>query len=51
MDELKDEHSVRMLNPLSQDLDAMRQTLLYGLLENIERRAGAAKIMITVCTR
>jgi phenylalanyl-tRNA synthetase beta chain len=37
MGELKDEHSVRMLNPLSQDLDSMRQTLLFGLLENIER--------------
>jgi phenylalanyl-tRNA synthetase beta chain len=37
MGQLQDEHSVRMLNPLSQDLDAMRQSLLFGLLENIER--------------
>jgi phenylalanyl-tRNA synthetase beta chain len=37
MGQLHDEHSVRMLNPLSQDLDAMRQSLLFGLLENIER--------------
>jgi phenylalanyl-tRNA synthetase beta chain len=37
MDELKEEHSVQMLNPLSQDLDIMRQTMLFGLLENIER--------------
>ena len=37
MGQLHDEHSVRMLNPLSQDLDVMRQTLLFGLLENIER--------------
>jgi phenylalanyl-tRNA synthetase beta chain len=37
MGQLSDEHSVRMLNPLSQDLDAMRQSLLFGVLENIER--------------
>ncbi len=37
MGQLHDEHSVRMLNPLSQDLDVMRQSLLFGLLENIER--------------
>jgi phenylalanyl-tRNA synthetase beta chain len=37
MGQLQDEHSVRMLNPLSQDLDVMRQSLLFGLLENIER--------------
>ena len=37
MGQLEDEHSVRMLNPLSQDLDVMRQSLLFGLLENIER--------------
>ena len=35
MNQLKEEHQVRMLNPLSQDLDVMRQSLLYGLLENI----------------
>ena len=37
MGQLQDEHSVRMLNPLSQDLDVMRQSLLFGLLENVER--------------
>ncbi|MEI8116062.1 MAG: phenylalanine--tRNA ligase subunit beta [Flavobacteriia bacterium] len=37
MGQLEDEHSIRMLNPLSQDLDVMRQSLLFGLLENIER--------------
>ena len=37
MGQLQDEHSVRMLNPLSQDLDVMRQSLLFGVLENIER--------------
>jgi phenylalanyl-tRNA synthetase beta chain len=37
MEQLQDEHSVRMLNPLSQDLDVMRQSLLFGILENIER--------------
>jgi phenylalanyl-tRNA synthetase beta chain len=37
MGQLHDEYAVRMLNPLSQDLDVMRQTLLFGLLENIER--------------
>jgi len=37
MGQLQDAHSVRMLNPLSQDLDVMRQSLLFGVLENIER--------------
>lgn len=37
MGELKEAHSVHMLNPLSQDLDIMRQTMIFGLLENIER--------------
>ncbi|MFM6935145.1 MAG: phenylalanine--tRNA ligase subunit beta [Flavobacteriales bacterium] len=37
MGQIHEEHAVRMLNPLSQDLDVMRQTLLFGLLENIER--------------
>ncbi len=37
MGQLQDDHSVRMLNPLSQDLDVMRQSLLFGILENIER--------------
>jgi phenylalanyl-tRNA synthetase beta chain len=29
------EKSVRMLNPISRDLDVMRQTLLYGALESV----------------
>jgi len=29
------EHNVRILNPLSRDLDVMRQTLLYGGLETL----------------
>ncbi|MDO5394384.1 MAG: phenylalanine--tRNA ligase subunit beta [Bacteroidales bacterium] len=29
------EHCVRLLNPLSQDLNVMRQTLLFGGLENL----------------
>lgn len=32
---LKAEHSVEILNPLSQDLDGMRQSLLYGILETV----------------
>lgn len=35
-DTLKDEHSVAVLNPLSQDLDVLRQSLLFNLLETIE---------------
>lgn len=34
---LKSERNVRLLNPLSQDLEVMRQTLVFGLLENIQR--------------
>ncbi|MFA5046453.1 MAG: phenylalanine--tRNA ligase subunit beta [Paludibacter sp.] len=30
-------HSVKMLNPLSSDLNVMRQTLLFGGLDNINR--------------
>jgi phenylalanyl-tRNA synthetase beta chain len=33
----KVENTVKILNPLSQDLNAMRQTLLYGGLEAVER--------------
>jgi phenylalanyl-tRNA synthetase beta chain len=33
---LNTEHQVEMLNPLSQDLNVMRQTLLFGLMENIQ---------------
>jgi len=31
-----EEHNVRMLNPLSQDLDVMRQSLLFNTLEMVE---------------
>ncbi|MDR0745229.1 MAG: phenylalanine--tRNA ligase subunit beta [Mediterranea sp.] len=34
------EHSVMLLNPLSADLNAMRQTLLFGGLESIARNAN-----------
>lgn len=34
------EHCVKILNPLSQDLGVMRQTLLYGGLESIQRNAN-----------
>jgi phenylalanyl-tRNA synthetase beta chain len=34
---LKSERNVRLLNPLSQDLEVMRQTLIFGLMENIQR--------------
>ena len=33
----KAEHCVRLLNPLSQDLNVLRQTLLFGGLESISR--------------
>ena len=33
----KPENSVKLLNPLSQDLNALRQTLLFGGLESIAR--------------
>lgn len=36
-EQLKSERNVRLLNPLSQDLEVMRQTLIFGLLENIQR--------------
>lgn len=32
---LKDEQSIAMLNPLSQDLDVMRQSLIFNLLETV----------------
>lgn len=42
------ERSVRLLNPLSADLNAMRQTLLFGMLEtavlNINRRRADLKL-------
>lgn len=34
-DQLKEEHSTRMLNPLSQDLSVLRQSLLFSGLEAI----------------
>ncbi len=34
------DHSVRLLNPLSQDLSVMRQTLLFGGLETIAHNAN-----------
>ncbi|MDE7377003.1 MAG: phenylalanine--tRNA ligase subunit beta, partial [Muribaculaceae bacterium] len=34
------DHCVRLLNPLSQDLNVMRQTLLYGGLETIAHNAN-----------
>ena len=34
---LKASHNVKMLNPLSQDLEVMRQSMVFGLLENIQR--------------
>lgn len=33
--ELKEDYSVRMLNPLSQDLEVMRQSMLFGALEAV----------------
>ena len=34
------EHLVKVMNPLSTDLDVMRQTLLFGGMENIVRNAN-----------
>ncbi len=34
------DHCVRLLNPLSQDLNVMRQTLLFGGLETIEHNSN-----------
>ncbi len=36
-EEFKPEHTVKILNPISRELNAMRQTLLYGCLETIAR--------------
>jgi len=45
---LKEEHNVLMLNPLSSDLSAMRQSLLFSALEavsfNINRRRADLKL-------
>lgn len=47
-DQLKDEHNVVMLNPLSQDLSVMRQSMLFSGLEavayNINRRQSDLKL-------
>ena len=40
LDQHKPENLVRLLNPLSNDLNAMRQTLLFGGLESIRRNAN-----------
>lgn len=34
---IQKEHNVELLNPLSNELDVMRQSLLFGTLESIER--------------
>ncbi|WP_452220977.1 phenylalanine--tRNA ligase subunit beta [Lacinutrix salivirga] len=48
IDHLKDEHNVTMLNPLSNDLSVMRQSLLFSGLEaishNINRRRSDLKL-------
>jgi len=47
-EQLKDEHNVIMLNPLSNDLSAMRQSMLFSGLEaiayNINRRQSDLKL-------
>ncbi|NER13356.1 phenylalanine--tRNA ligase subunit beta [Leptobacterium flavescens] len=47
-DDLREEHSVHMLNPLSNDLAVMRQSLLFSSLEavafNINRRRNDLKL-------
>jgi phenylalanyl-tRNA synthetase beta chain len=47
-DQLKEEHNVEMLNPLSSDLSVMRQSLLFSGLEavsyNINRRRDDLKL-------
>lgn len=40
LESVKPENSVRLINPLSQDLNALRQTLLFGGLESIARNAS-----------
>ncbi|MDT0642959.1 phenylalanine--tRNA ligase subunit beta [Zunongwangia sp. F363] len=46
-EQLKEEHSVKMLNPLSQDLSVMRQSMLFSGLEavsyNINRKQSDLK--------
>ena len=47
-DSLKEEHNITMLNPLSQDLAVMRQSMLFGGLEalayNINRKTSNVKL-------
>lgn len=40
LESYKAEHTVKLLNPLSQDLNVLRQTLLFGGLESIARNAS-----------
>lgn len=40
MESVKAENCVRLLNPLSQDLSVLRQTLLFGGLESIQRNSN-----------
>lgn len=40
LETLKPEQTVQILNPLSQDLNAMRQTLLFGGLEAVNRNSN-----------
>ncbi len=40
MNQLKDEQTVKLVNPLSSDLNGMRQTLLFGGLESIAYNAN-----------
>lgn len=41
-------HCVHLLNPLSQDLAVMRQTLLYGGLENISRNVNRRRADVAI---
>ena len=47
-DSLQEQHSVAILNPLSQDLSVMRQSMLFGALEsvayNTKRKASGVKL-------
>jgi phenylalanyl-tRNA synthetase beta chain len=47
-DSLKEEHNVKMLNPLSNELSVMRQSMLFGALEslayNINRKMNRVKL-------
>ena len=43
---LKEEHNVEMLNPLSNDLKVMRQSLLFSGLESVAYNISIEKIML-----